>query len=142
MFFYQSCYKWAFHLAQLQLADLYLDTFIYNAGATASNALWAGLPVLTKIGKSYASRMASSLLLSIGLPNLITTTEADYEKLAFNLSTDPEKLAAIRCQLAKNRLVKPLFKTDLFTSHLEGGYRKAYQHYIDGKKPQTIFIQK
>ena len=130
------------YLAQLQLADLYLDTFIYNAGATASNALWAGLPVLTKIGKSYASRMASSLLLSIGLPNLITTTEADYEKLAFNLSTDPEKLAAIRCQLAKNRLVKPLFKTDLFTSHLEGGYRKAYQHYIDGKKPQTIFIQK
>ena len=130
------------YLAQLQLADLYLDAFTYNAGATASNALWAGLPVLTKTGKSYASRMASSLLFSIGLPELITTTEVGYEKLALDLSTNPKKLASIKQQLAKNRLVKPLFKTDLFTSHLEEGYRVAYQRYFDGKSPRTIYVQK
>jgi protein O-GlcNAc transferase len=128
------------YLAQFQLADLYLDTFIYNAGATASNALWAGLPVLTKTGNSYASRMASSLLMSIGLPELITNTSSGYEKLALEISSEPERLDSIKRKLHRNRLSKPLFNTKLFTTHLEEGYRIAYNRHRDGKEPAVIKV--
>lgn len=128
------------YLAQFQLADLYLDTLIYNAGATASNALWAGLPVLTKTGNSYASRMASSLLMSIGLPELITNTSSGYEKLALEISSEPERLDSIKRKLHKNRLSKPLFNTKLFTTHLEEGYRIAYNRHLDGKEPAVIKV--
>tara|TARA_B100000780_G_scaffold230286_1_gene169999 strand:+ start:152 stop:2509 length:2358 start_codon:yes stop_codon:yes gene_type:complete len=128
------------YLAQFRQADLFLDTFTYNAGATASNALWAGLPVLTKLGHGYAARMAGSLLASIGLSELITTTEAGYEELALELATNPEHLYAIKNKLATNRLSKPLFNTRLFTKHLEDGYQQAYQRYFDGLKPDTITV--
>lgn len=128
------------YLAQFQQADLYLDTFIYNAGATASNALWAGLPVLTKLGNGYTARMAGSLLNSIGLPELITSTETEYEELAFKLATEPARLANIRQTLMSNRRLSPLFKTELFTRHLEDGYKQAYQQYFDGKDPAAIFV--
>ena len=128
------------YLAQFQLADLYLNTFIYNAGATASKALWAGLPVLTTTGNSYASRMASSLLMSIGLPELITNTSSDYEKLALEISSEPERLDIIKRKLQKNRLSKPLFYTRLFTTHLEERYRIAYNRYLDGKEPALIKV--
>ena len=128
------------YLAQFRQADLYLDTFNYNAGATASNALWAGLPVLTKQGKSYTARMASSLLKSIGLPELITKSEAEYENLALTLAQNSEQLVSIKQKLALNRKTEPLFNTKLFTRHLENGYNQAYQNYFDGKEPDTIFV--
>ena len=129
------------YLARLRQADLYLDTFIYNAGATASNALWAGLPVLTKLGEGYTARMAGSLLNTIGLPELITTTEVEYEELAYELATDPVRLPAISKKLALNRISSPLFRTELFTQHLENGYTQAYQCYFEGKDPEAIFVQ-
>jgi predicted O-linked N-acetylglucosamine transferase (SPINDLY family) len=128
------------YLAQFRRADLYLDTFNYNAGATASNALWAGLPVLTKLGEGYTARMAGSLLPSIGLPELATHSEEDYENLALALATDLERLEKIRQTLADNRLSTPLFDTELFTKHLEDGYQQAYQRYYDGKLPGVIFV--
>jgi protein O-GlcNAc transferase len=128
------------YLAQFRRADLYLDTFNYNAGATASNALWAGLPVLTKLGRGYTARMAGSLLTSIGLPELATHSEEDYESLALALATDPERLAKIRQTLADNRLSTPLFDTALFTKHLENGFEQVYQRYYDGKLPDDIFV--
>ena len=80
------------HLARQKLADLFLDTFNFNAHTTASDALWAGLPVLTKLGNGFAARVAGSLLHSIGLPELITETEEQYESLALELATNPERL--------------------------------------------------
>ena len=128
------------YLAQFRRADLYLDTFIYNAGATASNALWAGLPVLTKLGKGYTARMAGSLLASLGLPELITTTEKEYEELALKLATNPERLASIKQKLSVNRLSKPLFSTKLFTTNLEKGLSEAYQRYFEEKGPDVIYV--
>ena len=130
------------YLAQFRQADLYLDTFNYNAGATASNALWAGLPVLTKLGKGYTARMAGSLIASVGLSELITNNETEYEKLALELAINPEKLASIKQKLEINRLSKPLFNTWLFTKHLEDGYQRAYQQYFECKKAATIYVSK
>ena len=128
------------YLAQFRQADLYLDTFACNAGATASNALWAGLPVLTKLGKGFPARMAGSLLASIGLPELITNNETEYEKLALELATNPERLASIKQKLSINRSSKPLFNTELFTKHLEDGYQRAYQRYFEGKQAAAIYV--
>ena len=130
------------YLSQLQLADLFLDTFPYSSGATASNVLWAGLPIVTKSGQSYAARMAGSMLNAIGLPELITQTEKDYEALILELATNPIKLAKIKEKLTNNRLTQPLFNTELYTRHLENGYQQAYQNYFDGNPPQTIIVPK
>ena len=130
------------YLSQFRQADLFLDTSPYNSGATASNALWAGLPVITKIGQSYTARMAGSMLNAVGLPELITENEQDYEALILKLATNSDKLADIKKKLARNRLVKPLFDTEQYTKHLEDGYQQAYQNYFDGKIPQTIIVQK
>ena len=128
------------YLAQFKCADLYLDTFNYNSGATASNALWAGLPVVTKRGKSYVARMASSLLQSLGLPELIATSELEYENLVMKLAQDPEQLAALKQKLSANLITKPLFKSELFTKHLENGYQQAYERHCDGKPPDVITV--
>ena len=96
------------HLARHHSANLFLDTFPCNAHTTASDALWAGLPVLTLMGQSFPSRVAASLLTAIGLPELITTTSQEYEALAIELAKNPEKLAALKEKLAKNRLTTPL----------------------------------
>jgi len=130
------------YLAQFRQADLYLDTFNYNAGATASNALWAGVPILTKQGDSYTARMASSLLKSIGLPELVTSSEADYEDLALELAQNPKKLQLLRQKLSTNRTTMPLFNTKLFTKHLENGYQQAYQRYCSGQPPEVITVTK
>ena len=121
-------------------ADLFLDTFNYNAHATASDALWAGLPVVTKLGKGFAARVAGSLLSAIDMPELITETEQEYESLILDLATNPKRLGAIKLKLAANRLSKPLFNTELFTKHLEDGYQRAYQQYFDGKEPEAIYV--
>jgi predicted O-linked N-acetylglucosamine transferase (SPINDLY family) len=128
------------HLARQRLADLFLDTFNYNAHTTTSDALWAGLPVVTKIGQGFAARVAGSLLNAIGLPELVTMTEQDYEELILELATNPAKLAQVKDKLATNRLTQPLFNTELYTKHLENGYHQAYQNYFDGNPPQTITV--
>ena len=130
------------YLSQFNHADLYLDTFNYNAGATASSALWMGVPVLTMAGKSYAARMASSLLKSIDLPELITTSIYDYEKLALELSTRPEKLNTIKEKLKKNRSEKPLFNTKMYTRHFEEGMSQVFDNFVNGNKTKNIFVKK
>jgi len=130
------------YISQLTHADLYLDTFNYNAGATASNVLWAGVPLITKPGVGYSSRMASSLLQSIGMSELITSTLEDYENLALSLAKDPEKLSFVRLLLTLKRINSDLFDVGKFTVDLENSYRKIYQRYIEGKDPDVIYVER
>ena len=129
------------HLARQCLADLFLDTFPYNAHTTSSDALWSGLPVLALVGQSFASRVSASLLTAIGLPELITQTQEEYENLAIELATNSEKLSAIKNQLKANLLTEPLFNTQLFTRHLEAAYDEAYQRYQDDLSPDNIHVK-
>ena len=128
------------HLARHKAADLFLDTRPYNAHTTASDALWAGLPVLTCMGESFASRVAASLLNAIGLPELVTETQADYEALAIALATNPGKLQEIKEKLGRNRLTTPLFDTALFTKHIEVAYSMMYERYQDDLAPDQIEV--
>jgi predicted O-linked N-acetylglucosamine transferase (SPINDLY family) len=128
------------HLARHRHADLFVDTFNYNAHTTASDALWATLPVVTKAGEQFASRVAASLLQAIGLPELVAATEADYEAMILRLATNKDALSAIKRKLANNRLTTPLFDTERYTRHLEEGYRQAYRRYFDGEAPGDLFI--
>lgn len=132
--------KLADHLARYRLADLFLDTFPYNAHTTASDALWAGLPVLTCAGKSFVSRVAASLLSAIGLPELITNNHQDYEALAVRLATNPDKLLTIKRKLQMNRLSEPLFNTELYTRHLELAYQTAFDRHVEGLQPDHIYL--
>jgi predicted O-linked N-acetylglucosamine transferase (SPINDLY family) len=128
------------HLARLTLADLFLDTLPCNAHTTASDALWAGLPVVTCAGDSFASRVAASALAAIGLPELITRTLAHYEQLLLELATQPARLAALRTRLAHNRLTTPLFDIERYTRHLESAYRQMYERYQADLPPEHLFI--
>jgi len=130
------------HLARQGLADLFVDTFAFNAHTTATEALWAGLPVVTKAGQGFAARVAGSILNAVGLPELVTETEQDYEALILELATNPTKLAIIKKKLATNRLTQPLFNTEQYTKHLEKGYQQAYQKYFNGDTPDTIMVPK
>jgi predicted O-linked N-acetylglucosamine transferase (SPINDLY family) len=129
------------HLARHKAADLFLDTQPYNAHTTGSDALWAGLPVLTCTGESFASRVAASLLYAIGLPELVTETQADYEALAIELATNPVKLKAIKDKLESNRLTTPLFDTPRFAKHIEAAYTTMYERYQADLLPDHIDIQ-
>lgn len=128
------------YLARYQVCNLFLDTFPYNAGTTTSDALWTDLPVLTRMGQSFASRMAASLLNAIGLTELITNTQEEYEALAIELATNPQKLTAIKLKLARNRLTTPLFDTPLFTKNIETTYIKMYERYQNDLQPDHISI--
>ena len=128
------------HLARYRLADLFLDTFPYNAHTTALDSLKMSLPILTRIGQSFPSRVAASLLHAIGMPELITNTQQEYEELAIELATNPEKLNAIKEKLAVNRSSMPLFDTPLFTKHLETAYLKMYERYQAGLEPDHFAI--
>jgi predicted O-linked N-acetylglucosamine transferase (SPINDLY family) len=128
------------HLARHRCADLFLDTLPYNAHTTASDALWAGLPLLTCPGDTFPGRVAASLLRNVGLPELITTTLGDYEELAIELATVPEKLAVIKHRLAANRLTTPLFDTRHFTGHIEAAYVAMFDRYGAGLAPDHIEI--
>ena len=130
------------HLARQRLADLFIDTFSFNAHTTAAEALWTGLPVVTKTGQGFAARVAGSLLNSVGLPELITKNEHDYEMLILELATNPSKLSKIRKKLAANLLEQPLFDTEQYTKHIEDGYQQAYQNYFEGNPPKTITVKK
>ena len=128
------------HLARHKHADLFIDTFNVNAHTTASDALWAGLPVVTKQGEQFAARVAASLLNAVGLPELVTTTEADYEALILELATDPDKLKLMNEKLASNRLTEPLFDTKRYTRNFERGLQKVYDLYFAGEAPQDVCV--
>jgi predicted O-linked N-acetylglucosamine transferase (SPINDLY family) len=128
------------HLARLSLADLFLDSLPFNAGATASDALWAGLPVLTCAGEAFASRMAGSLLRAVGLPELIAPDLATYEQWALELSESPQALAALRARLAVNRGTQPLFNTARFCRHLEAAYTTMYERHQRAEAPTHFSV--
>lgn len=128
------------HLARHRLADLFLDTLPYNAHTTASDALWAGLPVLTCAGEAFASRVAASLLNAIHLSELITSTQEQYESLAIELASNPGRLLAIKQKLTRNRLVAPLFDTRLFARHIEAAYTQMHERCQAGLGPDHIDV--
>ena len=128
------------HLARHRQADLFLDTYPYNAHTTTSDALWSGLPVLTLMGRSFGSRVAASLLNAIGLPELITSNQEEYEALAIDLALNPNNLTDITNKLSNNRLITPLFDTPLFTHNLEAAYIKMMERYQADLKPDHMFI--
>jgi predicted O-linked N-acetylglucosamine transferase (SPINDLY family) len=129
------------HLARLKQADLFLDSLPYNAHTTASDALWAGLPLLTCKGTSFPGRVAASLLYAIGMPELVTETMADYEKLAIGLAKDANALKALKQKLADNRLTAPLFDTDLFRINLERAYTTMWQSWKSGQAPRSFAVE-
>jgi predicted O-linked N-acetylglucosamine transferase (SPINDLY family) len=128
------------HLARHRAADLFIDTVPCNAHTTASDALWAGLPVLTCRGEGFAGRVAASLLTAIGLPQLITSTLDQYEELAVRLAGDPGELAEVRQTLAANRLTAPLFDTPLYTRHIEAAFAEIYARYQADLMPENVFV--
>jgi predicted O-linked N-acetylglucosamine transferase (SPINDLY family) len=129
------------HLARHQLADLFLDTVPYNAHTTASDALWAGVPVVTCLGNAFAGRVAASLLNAIGLPELVTHHLADYEALALRLATDPEALQAVRVKLVANRLTQPPFDTDRFRRNIETAYLRMWETWQRGEAAQEFRVE-
>ena len=128
------------HLSRHRSADLFLDTLPCNAHTTASDALWAGLPVLTCMGEAFASRVAASLLNAIDLPELITRNQTAYEALAIELASHPIKLQAIKTKLEENRLATPLFDNKLYTKHIEDAYTQMYERYHSDLLPEHIYI--
>ena len=131
----------AAHLARHRLADLFLDTPGCNAGTTASDALWVGLPVLTCIGSTLMGRVAASLLHAVGLPDMVTTTLEDYEALALKLARDPALLAGIRQRLEQNRLTYPLFDTDRFARHMERAYETMREIARRAGGPESFSVE-
>jgi protein O-GlcNAc transferase len=128
------------HLARLRLGHLFLDTLPYNAHATACDALWAGLPVLTCQGKSFPGLVATSILHAIGLPELVTSSLAEYEALALALACNTPQLAAIRSKLARNRHTEPLFDTEWHTRQLEAAYIRMWERHQAWLPPEAFAI--
>jgi predicted O-linked N-acetylglucosamine transferase (SPINDLY family) len=128
------------HLARHRAADLFLDTLPYNAHTTASDALWAGLPVLTCPGASFASRVAASLLKAIDVPELIAETPLEYENLAVRLATEPQWLSHIKQRLAANRLTTPLFDIEGYARHIEAAYTRIHERYHSGLPAEHIYL--
>ena len=129
------------HLARHRAADLFLDTLPYNAHTTASDALWAGLPVLTCTAEAFASRVAASLLNALHLPELITASQDAYEALAVRLATQPGQIGQLRQKLARNRLTTPLFDTRLFARHIEDAYTQMHARYHAGLPPEHLHVK-
>jgi predicted O-linked N-acetylglucosamine transferase (SPINDLY family) len=132
---------YAEYLAHFRLADLFLDTLPFNAGTTASDALWAGLPVLTAAGEAFAARMAGSLLLAAGLPDFVVDSLADYEGVALSLARDPARLAEARARLSDHHAKLPLFDTGRFARHLELAYRTMCTMSARGEKPRGFAVE-
>jgi predicted O-linked N-acetylglucosamine transferase (SPINDLY family) len=122
------------------LADLFLDTWPYNAGTTAVDALWAGLPLLTKAGQALTARMAGSVLQAIEVPELITYTAKAYRELAIELATNADKLELIKEKLHRNRLTTALFDSASNTRHIENAYQRMYERYLDSLTPEHMTV--
>jgi predicted O-linked N-acetylglucosamine transferase (SPINDLY family) len=129
------------HLARLRLADLFLDTFPYNAHATASDALWAGLPVLTVKGEGFASRVAASLLHAAALPELVTQSLEEYGQRALNLAMGRTTLSEITAKLRRSRDICPLFDTARYTRHLETAFARMWEHHQNGGRPESFAVE-
>jgi predicted O-linked N-acetylglucosamine transferase (SPINDLY family) len=129
------------HLARLGLADLFLDGLPYNAHTTGSDALWAGVPLLTQRGTTFPGRVAASLLTAAGLPELVTENSADFEALAIKLASDPKALKKLRDKLAKNKGSCALFDTDLFAANIEAAYRTMWGRWLAGEKPKGFAVE-
>jgi predicted O-linked N-acetylglucosamine transferase (SPINDLY family) len=129
------------HLARCRFSDLFLDTLPCNAHTTASDALWAGVPIVTQLGQTFAGRVAASLLNAIGLPELITRSADEYESLAVELALDERRLSLVREKLAANRLTTPLFDTEQFARDLESAYESMYRRHQKGLPPAHIDIR-
>jgi predicted O-linked N-acetylglucosamine transferase (SPINDLY family) len=131
----------AMHLARQTLADVFVDTLPYNAHTTASDALWAGLPIVTILGPTFAARVAASLLYAANLPELVTNSHADYEALALRLARNPAALAALKAKVRGNRDLCPLFDTARFTQNLESAYSMMWERYQRGLPPGTFAVK-
>jgi predicted O-linked N-acetylglucosamine transferase (SPINDLY family) len=138
--FAASVPSFADHLARQGQADLFLDTLPCNAHSTANDALWAGLPVLTCRGPTFAGRVAASLINAADLPELITTSVAEYEALALRLAREPPLLGAVKAKLAGNRLACALFDTARFASGLEAAYTSMWRAYRQGRRPESFSV--
>jgi len=138
---FASRLKLEHHLARHRLADLFLDTLPYNAHTTGSDALWAGLPLITCRGESFAGRVGASLLAAIGLPELVTSNLEEYESLALRLARDPSLLGSFRERLNRNRLTYPLFDTDRYRRHLEAAYTQMWEIWQRGELPQSFAVE-
>ena len=128
------------HLARHRIADLFVDTLPYNAHTTASDALWAGLPVLTLAGKSFAARVAASLLNALELSELVTATQEEYESLAVELARAPERLAELRQKLQEKRPTSLLFNTTSTARHLEDAYQQMHERSMAGLPSEHIWV--
>ena len=123
------------NVARARLAELFLGTFVYKAHTAASDALWAGVPLLTCRGSTFTGRVAASLLQAIGVPELITENLTDYEALALKLAETPSLLRIIRLKLEKNRSTQPLFDTGRFKRYIESAYTTMWERYQRGDSP-------
>jgi len=128
------------HLARYRQADLFLDTLPYGAHATARDALWAGLPVLTCVGNSFAGRVAASLLTGLGMPELVTANLEEYALRALTLANSSSLLAEVRAKLEHRRTSRPLFDTDLYRQHLESAYSTLCERQRRGESPETFSV--
>jgi len=128
------------HLARHAAADLFLDSLPCNAHTTASDALWAGLPVVTCAGRSFAARVAGSLLHAMGLGELVTESTAAYEAIALALARDPLRLAEVRAKLRANRMTAPLFDIERYTRHLEWAYEAMWRQHLRGEPPRAFDV--
>jgi predicted O-linked N-acetylglucosamine transferase (SPINDLY family) len=124
------------HLGRMALADLFLDAFPYGAHTVASDALWAGVPLVTLMGNAFAGRVAASLLIGLGLPELVTQSPEEYEALALLLARQPDRLAALREKLARARSAAPLFDTRRTTRAIE----RAYRIMLEKERPESFAV--
>lgn len=128
------------HLARHRQADLFLDTLPCNAHTTASDALWAGLPLITCSGHTFAGRVAASLLHAVSLPELVTDSLADYETLALNLAREEPLLASLRLRLERNRRAAPLFDIDSYRRHIEAAFERMWEAFRRGEPPVSFAV--
>jgi predicted O-linked N-acetylglucosamine transferase (SPINDLY family) len=129
------------YLARCSVADLFLDTWPYSAGATASDALWAGLPLVTRVGRDFAGRMAASVLTAVGLSELIAETDAEYERLALRLATEPAEMRRIRTALREGKRTSGLFDAVSVTRHLEAAYEEMWRRHCTGEAPDNFVVR-
>ena len=129
------------HLARHRLADLFLDTFPFTAQTTSIDALRVGLPVLTRMGMSPISRLAGSILYALGMPELVTTSIDEYERLAIELASQPGRLTKLRQKIDRNRLTMPLFDSALYTRHVENVLAQMYERYQCDLAPEHIHVK-
>ena len=128
------------HLVRIQFADLFLDTFPYNAHTTCSDSIWAGVPILTKKGKSFHSRVASSLLKTSNLEELITYSDKEYVDKAVKIANDKQYLKYLKSRLNKSRETNPLFNSEFYTKKLEQAFEIIYKRKLEGQQTDDIYL--